>query len=275
MKEIHLQDSENPNTVRIYDYLLGGPHNFEIDRQVGRELVSYLPFLTKAVRLQQWCYQDIAVDLERRGYDLLINITSALPTPDNLHRFVSPSTQVIYFARDPMVVEYGRAALADSPNTHFFQGCPYIVEEMFNQPGFLDLLQGRREVAFVFWSSAAFYSDETLAHAARFLYDWSSPNSCLVFHAQGAGANPGHPSMQLLLKKMDQLQSPLYLRSWETYARLLAPWTPDETGVISLLDWHGLDTSEMTPDDLEAWGAYGIGCAAYMVKSTPPGEPSS
>lgn len=273
MIEIPLQDSEHPNMVRIYDFLLGGPHNFEIDRQVGREMISYLPFLHKAVRLQQWCYQDIAVELERRGFDLIINLTSALPTPDNLHRFVSPGTQVVYFARDPMAVEYGRAALADSPNTHFFQGCPYKIEEMFNQTGFLDLIQGRREMAFVFWSSAAFYSDTTLAHVARFLYDWSAPNSCLVFHAQGAGANPDHPSIRRLARQLNEMQSPFYLRSWETYANLLAPWTPDEQGVISLLDWHGLDISEMTPDDRAAWGAHGIGCGAYLMKPTPPGEP--
>ena len=38
-------DASKPNAGRIYDYLIGGSHNFEIDRQVGDDLKKKLPFL--------------------------------------------------------------------------------------------------------------------------------------------------------------------------------------------------------------------------------------
>ena len=41
---------------------------------------------TKFVRLQRWALQDIAVELsEKRGYDVIIDFASGLPTMDHIH----------------------------------------------------------------------------------------------------------------------------------------------------------------------------------------------
>ena len=63
-----------PRPGRIYDYLLGGHHNLEVDREIGGRVLAITPFASKAKRLQNWCLQDLATELtEQRGYDVIID----------------------------------------------------------------------------------------------------------------------------------------------------------------------------------------------------------
>ena len=65
-------DTSRPSAGRIYDYLLGGSHNFDVDRQAADRVVQFFPFLPKAMRLQRWCLQDLALNLtQKRGLDVL------------------------------------------------------------------------------------------------------------------------------------------------------------------------------------------------------------
>ena len=74
-------DTSRPSAGRIYDYILGGHHNFEVDRQAADQIISLIPFLPKAMRLQRWCLQDLAVELtEKRQYDVIVDFASGLPT---------------------------------------------------------------------------------------------------------------------------------------------------------------------------------------------------
>jgi len=47
-------DATTPSAGRIYDFILGGHHNFEVDRQAGQFILQNLPFVTKMMRLQRW-----------------------------------------------------------------------------------------------------------------------------------------------------------------------------------------------------------------------------
>ncbi|MBK8417968.1 SAM-dependent methyltransferase [Candidatus Villigracilis saccharophilus] len=82
----NIVDTTKPSSGRIYDYILGGNHNFEVDRQAADYLISQMPFLTKICLLQRWTLRDIAMELtQRRGYDVIIDFASGLPTSDHIH----------------------------------------------------------------------------------------------------------------------------------------------------------------------------------------------
>ena len=121
MSQDSIADPSRPSAGRMYDYFLGGNHNFEVDRQAAEQVIKLLPFMPKALRLQRWPLQDIAVELsEKRGFDVIIDFASGLPTNDHIHQKVKPGTIVIYSDYDPVVVEYARDILKDAANTYFF-----------------------------------------------------------------------------------------------------------------------------------------------------------
>jgi hypothetical protein len=80
MEKASFIDASRPSAGRIYDYLLGGHHNFKVDRRVAEQLVKAFPFLPKTMRLQRWCLQDLEELTEKRSFDVIVDFASGLPT---------------------------------------------------------------------------------------------------------------------------------------------------------------------------------------------------
>jgi hypothetical protein len=251
----------------MYDFVLGGNHNFEVDRQAAEQVLKLLPFTSKFVRMQRWALQDIAIELtEERGYDVIIDFASGMPTNDHIHYRVPKGTTVIYSDFDPVIVEYTREILKDTPNVHFFKSDAIRPEELLERPEVVKILDGRRKVAFVYWGVGAFLSDKGIEHATRYLYDWAAPGSCLAFNAMAAGFDPKAPAIIQLVEIYAQIDQKLTIRSLERYRELVQPWQLDKDGFISLLDWHGFDQSELGKEDVSAFGPMGGGYGAYLTK---------
>ena len=267
MPEDNIVDMSKPSAGRMYDYWLGGNHNFEVDRQIVDHINEIVPFISKFLRLQRWALQDIAVELtEKRGYNVVIDFASGLPTADHIHYKVPKGTTVIYSDYDPVVAEYSHEILKDTANVYFFQADARHPEELLHRPEVEKILGGKRKVAFVFWGVAVFMIDEEIAPAIRYLYDWAAPGSCLVFNAQAAGLNPEGPGMAESLKLYEQMGQPMHFRSIERYKELLSPWKLEAEGLIPLLEWHGFDQSELGKEDVESFGPMGGGYGAYLYK---------
>lgn len=270
MPKESIVDASVPSAGRIYDYLLGGYHNFEVDRLAANQILKLNPFIPKAMRLQRWCLQDIARELtERRGFDTIIDFASGLPTQDHLHAVVPPGTTIIYSDYDPVVVEYAREILGDAPNVYFFEADARRPEELLNRIEVQEILGGKRDIGLIFWGIALFLADEELANAAHRLHDWAGENSCWAFNAQGA-VDPGmpldHPIAVQIQRIYREMGSTLSLRSTERYQELVRPWRPDPGGFVSLVDWHGLDRNELAGDDTQVAGSAGAGYGAYLIK---------
>ncbi len=267
MSQDNIVDSSRPSSGRVYDYYLGGNHNFEVDRQAAEQVLKLMPFISKFARLQRWALQDIAMELgQKRGYDVIIDFASGLPTNDHIHHKVPSTTTVIYSDYDPIVVEYTREILVDSPNAHFFQGDARKPEELLSRPEVEKIINGRRKVAFVYWGVTSLIDDESIIHMARYLYDWAAPGSCLAFNAQGADVNREDPAVAQAIKIYDQMGQKTYNRSLDRFKEMIQPWQLDEQGFIPLLKWHGLDRSELGKEDVAAFGPMGGGYGAYLVK---------
>jgi hypothetical protein len=258
-------DTTKPNAGRIYDYILGGHHNFEVDRQAAEQVLKLLPFATKMARLQRWCLQDIAAELtQNRGCDVIIDFASGLPTNDHIHHVVPKGTTVIYSDRDPVVVEYAQEILKGVPNTYYFEADARYPEDLLSKPEVQAAIKGRT-AAFVCWGVATFLPDEALSHLAQYLYSCNF-GSCLAFNAQGADMNPNDPVAAQVGEIYKRMGTPGYPRSLDEYKRLVQPWKPDEGGFTSLLNWHGFEQTEMSKEDASVFGPGGGGYGAYLVK---------
>ena len=267
MPEDNIVDASKPSAGRMYDYFLGGNHNFEVDRQAADELLRMFPFFPKYMRLQRWALQDIAVELsEKRGYDVIIDFASGLPTQDHIHYKVKKGTTVIYSDYDPIVVEYTRDILKDTRDVYFFQSDARRPEELLNRAEVVKILAGRKKVAFVMWGIALFLEDEDIRHATKTLYDWADPGSCLAFNTMAANINLQDPDIIKAEKMYREIGTPIHYRTTDLYSELVKPWKLDEQGWIDLLSWHGFDQSELGDKGSMTFGPMGGGFGAYLSK---------
>jgi hypothetical protein len=259
-------DASVPNAGRIYDYLLGGHHNFEIDRQAGDRIRTIMPFLPKLMRLFRWCLQDMAYELTyNRGYDTIIDFASGLPTADHLHSAVAPGTTVIYSDRDSVCVEYGREILGSTPNVYYFQADCRYPEKLLSRPEVQEILDGKRRVAFVYWGISMYLTDAEITQICQDLYQWSSPDSTLAFYMQPADVdNEEGRAVVDLYKKMGEQ---LHFRSVEQFKELFKPWVADELGYRTMEEWHGVD-SPLSEADRHLFPAGTVGYGAYLIKGS-------
>lgn len=78
-------DLTRPSAARVYDYFLGGAHNFEIDRQLAEQIASMTPNLAATMRSGREFLRRAVRALLDAGIDQFLDIGSGIPTVGNVH----------------------------------------------------------------------------------------------------------------------------------------------------------------------------------------------
>jgi hypothetical protein len=114
-------DPTRPSSARLYDYFLGGTHNYAVDRQMAEQIRQVMPDLADAAWANRGFHGRAAVWMAAsQGIGQFIDIGSGLPTQNNTHqavRRVAPDARVVYVDVDPMVAAYSAPLLSQDGNT--------------------------------------------------------------------------------------------------------------------------------------------------------------
>ncbi len=265
--DTHEIDTSSPNAARIYDYILGGTHNFEADRQAGEQVIKLIPFISHFVQLQRRSLRDIAYELtQQRGFDVIVDFAAGLPTAEHIHNTVPAGTVVIYADLDPVVVRYAHEILQDTPDVYYFQSDARRPIDLLSRPEVQQVLGERRNIALLHWGVCWTLSDEEIATIARDLYDWSHAQAQWVIDIPFADASPDNAELAQLVAMYHQMGVPMYIRSLESYQELVQPWKTDTNGFVSFVDWHNLDLDQIDEAARQSLSRIGGGYGAYLVK---------
>jgi S-adenosyl methyltransferase len=99
-------DPTVPSPARLYDYYLGGNHNFPADRAAAKRIITAMPDLPDAAWANRSFHQRAARWLAEQGIRQFLDLGSGLPTVGNTHEIVqkvAPDARVVYVDIDPMV----------------------------------------------------------------------------------------------------------------------------------------------------------------------------
>ncbi|MBN1351565.1 SAM-dependent methyltransferase [candidate division KSB1 bacterium] len=116
-----IADDSKPNAGRIYDYFLGGDHNFEVDRIQGEKLKQFVPMVPKITRLICWFLGEAVRRLLSEGYTQFLDFASGLPVQDHIHQIAPQGTKVIYSDIDPITVAYANEIIGENPDVVYMQ----------------------------------------------------------------------------------------------------------------------------------------------------------
>ena len=106
-----------PSPARLYDFYLGGRHNFAADRAAAQRIITALPDLPDAAWANRSFHQRAARWLAEQGIRQFIDIGSGLPTVGNTHEIVqavAADARVVYVDNDPMVALFSAELLKDT-----------------------------------------------------------------------------------------------------------------------------------------------------------------
>ena len=226
-----------PNAARVYDFLLGGTHNFEADREAAKYMMSLLPSTGKWVRRLRAFMHEAVLELANEGFDQFLDLASGLPTREHIHATV-PHARVVYVDNDPVVAVYGTEILGNNPNARYVRADIRNLAAILESPAVRELLDSSRKVAIGFNAVSCFLTEGEIGNILHMLYHWAGPGSKVLssFETKTDGAMT--PKLQQFLAMFDNLGSPYHFVTRERAAELIRPWTHDARGFRPLSEMH-------------------------------------
>src|SRR4051794_31107995 len=85
-------DTETPNAARVYDYLLGGAHNFEADRRFADEVAKAAPAREFARNNRAFLRRVVRYLALEAGIRQFLDLGSGIPTVGNVHEIAQDAS---------------------------------------------------------------------------------------------------------------------------------------------------------------------------------------
>ncbi|MCR3720156.1 MULTISPECIES: SAM-dependent methyltransferase [Prauserella salsuginis group] len=118
-------DTDRPSAGRIYDYVLGGRHNYAVDREFAEQQLRELPQMRMGmVNNREFLRRAVRYAVES-GIRQFVDVGSGLPTQGNVHEVadeVAPGEcRVVYIDNEPIAHAHAQILLEDTadPERHY------------------------------------------------------------------------------------------------------------------------------------------------------------
>lgn len=221
-----------PNVARIYDYLIGGTHNFAIDRVAGDQVAENVPFAVQAMRLNRLFLEYAVEDMVAAKLNAFIDLASGLPTEGSVHERAPETAKIVYNDHDPEVVAYSRGILGDRPNIFYVEAKIEDIETILAAAE--RTIGAERRVGICVIGVVYFIDDEALRHVFQRLYEWAAPGSLLALSSfEMSETDPGWQRTQEMYKRIG---TQFYPRTPAHLLELAGDWQPYKNGLQRLED---------------------------------------
>ncbi len=245
-----IADDSTPSVGRIYDYLLGGNHNFEIDRAYAEKLMGTVPFAPKLARLVRWFLGEAVRRLLEDGITQFVDFASGLPVQDHIHQIAPKGARVVYSDHDAVTVAYAKEIIGADPNVAYILCDVREPETLLNSSVTEKLLDRTKKTAFGLNGITYFLSDEACAHTFKTLYDWAGKGDRLYLcESEWDEEKPGAKKIFELYSKIGQAT---FAHSKEKMAALADRWKPIEPRFASLEEWIEISNTPISIQEEEA-----------------------
>lgn len=238
-------DLDRPNAARVYDYYLGGAHNFAADRAMAREAIADWPDLPLIMQANRAFLRRAVRFVVRSGISQLLDLGSGIPTVGNVHEVAEAENQdarVVYVDRDPVAVTHGQALLSGNANATIIQSDlrdPGSTLALATATGLIDLSE---PIAVLLVAVLHFVPDTDDPASIIDRYRQAmAPGSCLVICHASPDQQPRRAATHQEL--YSRTSTPMTMRSREAVAALLAGFGLVEPGLVLMAQWRPEDES--------------------------------
>ncbi|MEV1022795.1 SAM-dependent methyltransferase [Streptomyces sp. NPDC050264] len=257
-------DISVPSVSRIYDYYLGGSHNFEVDREAARKAMEFLPGLPKIMQANRAFMRRAVRYAVDAGVTQFLDIGSGIPTFGNVHEVAqqaSPGARVAYVDHDPVAVAHSRAVLEGNPDTAVVTADLRKPREILRSPEISELLDLERPVALLLVAVLHFIEDADDPYGAvAELSAALAPGSLLIVtHAsyEGMPISTEQAGGAVDVYRND-VRNPLVMRDREEVGRFFQGYEVVEPGIVQMPVWRP-QTAPEDEDPFTFAGYVGVG----------------
>lgn len=230
-----------PSVARVYDYYLGGSHNFEVDREFAARVLDVLPEMAAVARQNRAFLRRVVRLLRAHGIDQFLDLGSGIPTAGNVHEIAAATgddARVLYVDNDPIAVSHSRALLEGDDRTEVLAADLTDPRAVLEAPLTRRHLDRGRPLAVLLVSVLHFVGDEQRpAEVVRAYMDAAPPGSFLVItHASDVG-NSGATEAQTVYNR-GRSPNPMRMRDAAEVRALFGDLPLLDPGVVRIPQWR-------------------------------------
>jgi hypothetical protein len=250
-------DTRRANVARIYDYWLGGTHNFLADQDVGRAIVAVEPKMREIARANRAFLGRAVRLLAGAGISQFLDLGSGIPTSGNVHEIAQqadPRARVAYVDVDPVAIAHSKAILAGNDQAVIVEADLREPEKILGHDAVGRLIDFSRPVGLIVLAVLQFISDDADPwQIMATLRDALAPGSYLVLgHATDEG------SKQKVMQAAEtvynrSVTTQIHLRSRAEILRLFDGYDLLEPGLVYTSMWRPASPADV-PGDIAEYG---------------------
>ncbi|MUT93903.1 SAM-dependent methyltransferase [Streptomyces sp. Z38] len=255
-----------PSVSRMYDYYLGGSHNFEVDREAARKAMEFMPGLPKVMQANRAFMRRAVRFAVSEGVTQFLDIGSGIPTFGNVHevaQVADPEARVMYVDRDPVAVAHSKVVLEGNDRADVLAADLRKPQEILGSDEVGRLIDLNRPVALLLVAILHFVeeADDPYGAVAE-LRGALAPGSMLVLtHATYEGIPLPPERAEGAVDVYRDMRNPLIMRTRDEIARFFEGYDMVEPGLVPMPRWRP-DTAPEDEDPYAFSGLAGVGRTA-------------
>jgi SAM-dependent methyltransferase len=228
-----------PSAARVYDYLLGGGHNFAADRALAEKLVKVVPARDMA-RLNRAFLRRTVLYLLDQGITQFLDLGSGIPTVGNVHEVAQgadPGARVVYVDYEPVAVAHSELMLTRNDRAAVIQADMRDPEAILQHAETKRLIDPSQPLGLLMVGVVQFIPDvdDPWALAARY-QEILAPGSYFALSAFTWDNAPA--GMEAAVEVFRNSQDPIFPRTHEEIMRMFHGFELVEPGLVYTPEWR-------------------------------------
>ncbi|MER7890912.1 SAM-dependent methyltransferase [Micromonospora sp. NPDC094482] len=234
-------DIERPSVARMYDYYLGGSHNFAADRAAAQAMVAAVPEAPLMAQANRAFLRRAVQYLTDAGVRQFLDIGSGIPTVGNVHEIAqrnAPESRVVYVDVDPVAVAHSREILDGNDQATVVQEDLRNPRQILAHPEVRRLIDFDQPVAVMVVAVLHFVADDDRpGEILATLREALAPGSHLVL-SQASDDGRSEDERAEAERVYRRTDNPLWVRSRAELTALFDGFELIEPGVVWVPEWR-------------------------------------
>ncbi len=249
--------------ARIYDYMLGGVHNFPADREAARRIIEQYPSAPAALKANRAFVGRAVRFLVDQGIRQFLALGSGIPTVGNVHEIaqeMAPQARIVYVDIDPVAVAESQEMLEHNPYAVALRADMRDIDGILAHPLLTKVLDLDQPVAVLLGSVLHFIPDDVQAYALvdRVVSRVAPGSYLLVSHGATEALDTQDERLgEVLTVYQERTTTPADSRDRGQVQRFFAGLDLVDPGVVWTCQWRpdpgGSDPLLANPSQSNAW----------------------
>lgn len=249
-------DVKRANVARVYNYLLGGTHNFLVDQDVARTMLAVEPAMREIMRANRAFLGRAIRCLTARGVRQFLDIGSGIPTQGHVHEIAqrsAPDSRVVYVDIDPVAVAHSQMILRGDDSAACVFGDLREPEAILDHETTRAMIDFDQPVGLILAAILHFIPDSSdpAGLVARLTEPMSAGSCVVISHATDESRRDTVAALEKVYNR--NVSTNGYFRNREDIRELFGDLKMLDPGLVAVSDWRP-DPPGPPPGSERVWG---------------------